>query len=109
MKYSLGIHIVINNSGKLTAIKNLLPLRGDGRIWPDEYELFEGEDDDGNDYLLAEIRFNNIEERTGILNSIKGIEGMLHQCLPGSFIRQHKCYHDEEDGGKCEIESMEIP
>ena len=108
MKYSLGLHIVLNNTGKLAAVKNLLPLKEDNNVWPDEYKLVEGKDDDDNDYLLVEIRFNNIEERSGVLNSIKGIEGILHQCLPGSFIRQHKCYHDEEDSRKCEVETIEV-
>ena len=108
MKYSLGLYIVTNNTGKLIAVRNLLPLKEDGRIWPDEYKLVEGKTDEDNDYLLAEIRFNTIEERAGILNSVKGIEGVLHQCLAGSFIRQHKCYHDEEDSKKCEVETIEV-
>lgn len=114
MKYSLDLYIINNNQGILNAVKNLLPVKEDARVWSGEYSLHEDITKDGDSYLIAMIRFYDVAERTGSLNSIKGLSGVLSQCLPGSYIRTHKCYHkwnqeNPRNQKGCEIENMEVP
>lgn len=114
MLYSLDLHIINNKYGILNAIKNLLPNNTDSRVWPNQYTLNESVTDNGDKYISVSIRFYDINERSGVLNSVKGVQGVLRQCLSGSYIRTHLCSHkwNEEnpsDQKECEIENIEVP
>ena len=72
----------------LTAIKNILPLKEGGKVWPDEHSIIE---DDNR--IAGEIKFYDVAERTGFLNSLKGLQGVISQCGQGSIVKTHECYH----------------
>lgn len=88
MIFDLYIDISTDNRGILSAVKNLLPTRESGKVWPDEYNIFETENS-----ISGEIKFYDIAERTGFLNSLKGLQGVIRQCNHGSIIKTHECYH----------------
>ena len=88
MIFDIYINISTDNQGILNAVKNLLPLKENSKIWPDEHVIFETENS-----ISAEIKFYDISERAGFLNSLKGLEGVISQCDAGSIVKIHECYH----------------
>jgi hypothetical protein len=88
MIFDIYINISTDNQGILNAIKNILPLKEQGKIWPDEYTIIETDNS-----ISGEIKFYDIAERAGFLNSLKGLQGVIHQCNTGSIIKTHECYH----------------
>lgn len=106
MKYSLDVYIVTNNAGLMTAVKNVLPAIDHPSVWSGDYEWGEGTKENGDKFFTAMIRFNVKADRDGFTNSVKGITGIINQCLDGSFVREHKCYHDENPVKSCEEETI---
>ncbi|MCK5615444.1 hypothetical protein KAR91_76985 [Candidatus Pacearchaeota archaeon] len=88
MIFDIYITISTDNQGILNAIKNVLPLRESSKVWPDEYNIVETENS-----ISGEIKFYDIAERIGFLNSLKGLHGVISQCDAGSIIKTHECYH----------------
>ncbi len=109
MKYSLDVKIITNNHGLRNAVKNILPSINHPGVWGGQYIWNEDVDGEGNSYFFAEIKFNVKSDRDGFTNSVKGLTGIIKQCLKGSFVREHKCYHDEEINKPCEIETILEP
>ena len=109
MKYSLDVHIITNNKGLRTAVKNVLPSIDHPGVWNGEYIWIEDKNVNGDNYFQAMIRFDAKADRDGFTNSVKGISGIIHQCLEGSFVREIKCYHDEAPTKPCEQETILRP
>ena len=106
MIYSLDLYIMTDNSGLRNAVKAVLPASNHATVWETEYEVVEGTNFDGNDFLRAEIRFNTSGDRTAVCNSVKGLVGIVDACEVGSYVREHRCYHDEIPPKPCEVETM---
>jgi hypothetical protein len=109
VKYSLDVYIITNNNGLRNAVKNVLPSINHPGVWSDEYIWMDSINEDGDKFFFAMIRFDVKSERDGFTNSVKGLAGIIHQCLTGSFVREHKSYHDEEESKRCEIETILEP
>jgi hypothetical protein len=106
MKYSLDVHVICNNQTIIDALKAKVPAKTDAQLWDVEYHKEEGTDIDGNKFLSAEVRFNQEVDRTVAWNWLKNKvqeAGILPQILTGSYLRVHKCYHDEVPERACEI------
>lgn len=113
MLYSLGLNIINNNEGILNAVRNILPLKNDSKIWPDEYLVGYSLDENSNRLLYARIDFCAVSDRDALHGSIKGLQGILQQCLPGSFIQVYKNSHkwnieNPNNIKQCEIEIFEV-
>lgn len=107
MKYSLDCYIKTNNQGIRNAVKQLIPSIEDDRVWSGQYSYNETVDPfDGISIFSCSIRFNLEADRNGIINSIKGLAGVINSCEVGSFVREHKCYHDETPLKSCEEETI---
>lgn len=99
--YELNIRAISNNSDVHTSLKSKIPDQLDARIWSNDYVV----DDDAteNDYAGGEgisttsvsVRFNDSADRTTVINEINALANFKTNCLSGSYIKQHKCYHDE--------------
>lgn len=102
--YSIDVYIRTNNPGVRNAVKALLPTEDDPKVNPYDYRWNEGADEEGIETLNSMIRFNLKDDRDDLLNSIKGLNGVINACEPGSFVRPHLCHGDDapctiEDGG----------
>lgn len=107
MKYSLDCHIKTDNGGLRNAIKQVLPSIDDPRVWDGQYDFSEFDDPfNGVTVFSCSIRFHLKADRNGITNSVKGLDGIIQACENGSFIREHKCYHDENPQKPCEEETI---
>jgi hypothetical protein len=107
MKYSLDCYIKTNNEGIRNAIKQILPSIDDARVWAAQYEFNEAEDPfDAIMIFSCSIRFHLKSDRDGFTNSVKGLAGIIQTCENGSFVREHKCYHDEIPSLACEEETI---
>lgn len=110
MKYSLDCYIRTNNQGIRNAVKHLIPGIDDSRVWDGQYDFDEFEGiEDGIMVFACMVRFNVEADRTSIVASVKGLAGIINACEIGSFVREHKCYHDEEESKRCEIETILEP
>jgi hypothetical protein len=105
MKYSLDCHIRTNNDGIRNAVKQLIPDASDSRVWDGEYQHSETEDEGVMAFSCA-VRFNVEADRAAVVASVKGLAGIINACEVGSFVREHKCYHDEEVPKACEEETI---
>lgn len=103
MKYSLRIHINSNNQGLLNAVKNVIPDVDNPIVVDGGYNIQEGSIDDIN-YFMADIQFKEMIDRDIILQSIKGLNGVIHSCLSGSKVLGYIKNHEE--GLPCEIETI---
>lgn len=106
MKYSLDCHIKTDNSGIRNAVKQLIPDIDDSRVWNGEYSFNEGAGIDGIQVFNCAVRFNVKADRDAVANSVKGLAGILNACEVGSFVREHRCYHDEVPLKACEEETI---
>lgn len=107
MKYSLDCYIKTDNQGIRNAVKQLIPSIEDGRVWDGQYNCEEDVDTfDGIAFLSCSVRFNLEVDRNGITNSVRGLAGVIHSCEVGSYVREHKCYHDETPARRCEEETI---
>lgn len=106
MKYSLDCHIITNNNGIRNAVKQLIPSIDDSRIWGEEYEYYEKPNEDGVMIFSCRIRFHIKTERSAITSSVHGLQGILMACENESFVREHKCFHDETPKKPCEQENV---
>lgn len=101
MVYWIGISVISNSPGLLTAVENAIPVKIDNKLWQsDEYQSFRGVDD-GNDFFYASLFFNDLTDRENFNVVLRGINGMLNSALPGSYIKMTKCYHDEKVNNLC--------
>ena len=107
MKYSLDCHIKTNNNGIRNAVKQLIPSKDDSRVWGGQYDNTENPDpEDGIMVFSCMVRFNMESDRAALTASVKGLAGVINACESGSFVREHKCYHDETPQRKCEEETI---
>lgn len=106
MKYSLDCYIRTNNSGLRNAVKQLIPIISDPRIWDGEYDYIEIPDEEGVIVFQCLVRFNVESERNAVTASVKGLAGIINACELGSFVREHKCYHDENPSRSCEEQTI---
>jgi hypothetical protein len=92
----LGILIKSNNSVILNAVENMIPQRLDSRLWDsDEYVLDRKIDENGIEFVHVSIFFLDFNERANLRSALGGINGFIHTALPGSFIKETKCWHNE--------------
>lgn len=102
---SIKIHINSNNQGILNAVKNIIPAIDDPIVNPKYYNIQEGILSPFDfQFFMADIQFNDEIDRDAILQSIKGLDGVIHSCLPGSEIIGYINKHDE--GFSCEQETI---
>jgi hypothetical protein len=102
MVYWIGINVISNNQGLLNAVENVIPDKIDNRLWQtSEYQANKGIDDDGNNFFYASLFFDDITERDNFHVVLRGINGMLHSAMAGSYIKMTKCWHDEKVNGLC--------
>lgn len=107
MKYSLDCHIKTDNEGLRNAVKQVIPSKDDPRVFGEAYDFSETKDPvDGITIFSCSVRFHLEADRNGITNSVKGLAGIIQACEDGSFIREHKCFHDEEIPRPCEEETI---
>jgi len=109
MKYSLDCHIKTDNAGLRNAVKQVIPSIEDSRVWDGSYTFDEFEDPfdlEGTMVFSCSVRFHLEADRNGITNSVKGLDGIIQACEDGSFVREHKCYHDETPQKPCEEETI---
>lgn len=108
MKYSLDIKLITNNAGIRNAVKNILPSDSDPKIWPDEYIVTESEEENGDKFVYATLPFHDKTERDNFRADLKGLGGVIHACLSGSYIRRLILVgHEEGETGKCIPEDIE--
>ena len=113
MKYSLQLKVISNNTGLRTAVRNILPdidhphVFDDGN--PNTYVVVEDVGMDGNAYLFANIRFAIEADRDGFTSSVKGITGIINQCLDGSYVDEVKDGHFQTPFIKCEVQTSLRP
>lgn len=105
MKYSLDCYIKTNNQGIRNAVKQLVPSIEDSRVWNGQYDYKETEEE-GVAVFSCMVRFNTKADRDGVTNSVRGLAGVIHNLESGSFVREHKCYHDETPTKGCEEETI---
>lgn len=101
--YSIRVHINSDNQGILTAVKNVIPSEDDSIVAPNGLNIQEG-DFFGVDYFMADIQFNEEIDRDELLQTIKGLNGIINACLSGSKVVGYIKKHDE--GLPCEIETI---
>jgi hypothetical protein len=107
MKYSLDCYIKTDNNGIRNAVMQLIPSIDDLRVWDGEYSFGNCSDpDDGINIFSCMIRFNTESDRASVVSSVKGLAGVINACEEGSFVREHKCYHDETPQKPCEEETI---
>lgn len=104
--YSIKVHINSDNQGILTAVKNIIPDIDSPIVNPKYYNIQEGTLYPSVDclFFMADIQFNDKVDRDTILQSIKGLDGVIHACLPGSKVIGYINKHDE--GLSCEQETI---
>lgn len=102
---AIKIHINSNNPGLINAVKNVIPAKDDPIVNPESYNTREGilSPFDYN-FFMADIQFVNEVERDTVLNSIRGLNGIINACLPGSQVVGYIQKHDE--GLTCEQETI---
>ena len=103
MFYSIKVHINSDNQGILTAVKNVIPTTDDPIVAPNGLNIQEG-DFFGVGYFMADIQFNKALDRDEVLQTIKGLEGVINGCLSGSKVVGYIKKHGE--GLPCEIETI---
>ena len=106
MKYSLDCHIRTNNNGIRNAVKQLIPDIDDSRVWDGAYDFDDNEDAEGIMVFNCMMRFHTEADRNSVTTSVKGLAGVINACEDGSFVREHKCYHDETPPRACEEETI---
>ena len=97
--YSISININSNNQGILTAVKNVIPL-GDDPIVVEGGCNFHS----GDNFFTADIQFKEKVDRDDVLQTIKGLNGVIHACLSGSEVIGYIQNHAE--GLPCEAETI---
>ena len=102
---AIKIHINSDNSGLINAVKNIIPAADDPTVDPSEYNTQEGilSPFDYN-FFMAGIQFKQEADRDAILQSIKGLTGVINACLPGSKVIGYTHKHGE--GLSCEQETI---
>lgn len=103
MKHSLDIRIISNNQGTLDGIMAALPGKDDSRVWSEQYNLTQSVDENGDNVISGMIRFKEDQDRADVMAVAESVEGMFALCEPGSYLRLHTCYHDEDPPKPCEI------
>lgn len=102
MKYWIGVNAILNNQGFLNALGKATPNKVDSRLWQtDEYKSIRGIDPDGNNFFYASLFYETEIDCDDMLITLKGINGMLHSTMKGSYIIMTKCWHDEKVNGLC--------
>ena len=92
--FELNIYAISNNPEVHTKLRNKIPAKLDARVWADGYDVIESEAG-GIPTTSISVRFNQSADRTVILNQINALAEFKPGCEIGSFIKKHKCYHDE--------------
>jgi hypothetical protein len=102
---SIKIHINSNNQGLVNAIRNVIPAKDDPMVDAEGYNIQEGplSPFDYN-FFMADIQFKEEIDRDTVLKNIKGLDGVIHACLPGSQIVGYTQKHGE--GLSCEEETV---
>jgi hypothetical protein len=97
--YELQIRAKTNNSGIRTAVKAQLPSEGDPRFATAQLDLYsfrDGVDDaDGIKVIEARYLYTLESDATALLNSLKGLAGVINSCEDGSYITPFKNNHLE--------------
>jgi hypothetical protein len=103
--WSIGIQITTDNEGIRTAVKNLIPAEDDPKVNTYDYR-YDPDDaaEDGTKQIRCEIRFDVKADRDDVLNSLKGLAGVINACETPSYVRPHLCNGDDapctiEEGG----------
>jgi len=94
--YSIDVYIRTDNQGIRNAVKAILPGESDPRVNVYDYRWSEGKDEFGVEVLNIMIRFDLKDDRDSILNSLRGLEGVINACDEGSYIRPHLCGGNNE-------------
>lgn len=105
MYYSIKVHINSNNQGLINAVKNVIPASDDPMVNPEGYNIQEGvlSPFDYN-FFTANIQFNTKANRDEVLQTIKGLTGIINGCLSGSKVIGYINNHSE--GGSCGQETI---
>ena len=93
--YELNIFAISNNTDLHTVLQSKIPVKLDARMWADDYTINTGTDDAGVPTTFISIRFNDSADRTVIANQINTLAGFKADCEVGSYVKKHKCFHDE--------------
>ena len=104
MKYSINFYIKTDKNGIRDAVKQLIPDVDDSRVWNGKSITSDAPDEDGVMVFKGSVCFDTKSGRDGVLNSIKGLAGVIHACESGSFVRGFKYNYDEDKS--CEEETI---
>lgn len=111
--WSLDICLKSEDEAFKSFIKVLYPSKGDIRVWTKDgdngYDIVEDVDDEGNNFIFAQIRYKDKVERDKAYNLVKAKVGTFSDCVGKageSYIRKHKCYWDETPPKRCELEEI---
>ena len=103
--YSLRVHINSDNQGILIAVKNVIPAIDNSIVEPEGYNIQEGVLNPSDfHFFMADIQFKARVDRDLVLQTIKGLTGIINACLPGSKIIGYINNHAE--GLPCEQETI---
>lgn len=95
MKFSLDVHIVSTDQALLDGVMAGLPAATDPEVWDGEYSApVQGDDEGGNKFVDASIRFNTESGRSVVEGIVTGLSGVLDGCDAGSYVKLHDCNHD---------------
>ena len=103
MLSSIKVHINSNNQGILNAVKNVIPAENDPIVALNGLNIQEG-DLLGVNYFMADIQFNEKLDRDAVLQTIKGLNGIINACLSGSKVIGYT--HKHAEGLSCEQETI---
>lgn len=98
MKYSLDIYVVSNNSGTITAAKNLIPSQSSHGVYLLGCQsLIDTINDDGDRFIRAVVQYEPTHktDRDNAFSSLKGLSGLFNNCIDG-YVRKHICYNRPE-------------
>ena len=103
--YSIKIHINSDNQGILNAVKNVIPSIDDPIVEPEGHNIQEGILSPFDfQFFMANIQFKEKVDRDAVLQTIKGLNGIINACLPGSKVIGYIQKHGE--GLSCEQETI---
>jgi len=95
--FEVNLYAISNNADLHTTLLNKMEgERVSGKVWTDDYSVVSGVDEAGVPTTFCSVRFNDAANRTAVLNWINGLAGFKADCEIGSYVKYHKCFHDEK-------------
>jgi len=101
MKYGIKINLYTDNQGLLKAVNNLINFTSGNVVHTRQAELENDNMTTIFDGRVAEIHFDNDNDRAVMVNDLRGLSGMIHACEKPSKIIGFNFNHAENQS--CEL------